>query len=282
MSIDATTASLPSGSYSSARNSARRAMFLSQDGVVLATTLVALADLGILEPSLKSRRSLAELCPNLTTPGFGALRVALHNLVAAGWLAVPATFDPVTTHVDWTEGGMIAMARRDRYLELGAFLSDFDGTTDDYWRRPWSPARARRFASLVASRVPGGELNGLLDAHLDGCLVVPAMLWLHETDRLGVEGAALSDDEPEPSIGRLFAALDWIDAPGGAWTEAGREAARFALNFGGVATYLPTLAKLPQLFRGELTISHDPGTEEFEWHVHRDLNVRISATAHHR
>ena len=33
----------------------------------------------------------------------------------------------------------------------------------------------------------------------------------------------------------------------------------FALNFGGVATYLPLLARLPELYRGELTVQPDRG-----------------------
>ncbi len=81
-------------------------------------------------------------------------------------------------------------------------------------------------------------------------------------------------------MARLLTALGCTEADG-AWTETGLQARAFALNFGGVATYLPLLARLPELYRGELTVQPEPGAER-EWHVHRELNLRISAKAHSR
>jgi SAM-dependent methyltransferase len=81
-------------------------------------------------------------------------------------------------------------------------------------------------------------------------------------------------------MARLLAALGWTGGPG--WTEAGRQARAFALNFGGVATYLPLLARLPELYRGELTAGPPAQGGSSEWHVHRALNLRISALAHRR
>ncbi len=264
------------------RGAMRRTMFLSQDGVMLATTLRGLDRLGILEPSLAAERSLAELCPDLTTAGFGAQRVALHGLAAAGWLEGPAALEPGRTVLRWTAAGREAMAQRQRYVSLGEFLAGFDSNADDAWTRPWAPAQIERFASLAAAREADGEaIAGLTAAHLDGGLVVPAMLWLHETERLGEAGPELPEDVLGAAIGRLLARLGWIDGAG-AWTASGEQARAFGLNFGGVATYLPLLAKLPELYRGELTVVPDPEAEEPEWHVHRALNVRISAAAHHR
>ncbi|HEX5713147.1 MAG TPA: hypothetical protein VFX85_07525, partial [Solirubrobacterales bacterium] len=88
-------------------------------------------------------------------------------------------------------------------------------------------------------------------------------------------------DELGEAIGRLLRRLGWTDEAG-SWTDEGRQARAFGLNFGGVATYLPLLARLPELYRGELTVVPDPTAEEPEWHVHRALNVRISAAAHDR
>ena len=117
-------------------------------------------------------------------------------------------------------------------------------------------------------------------AHLDAGLIVPAMLWLHETGRLGETGPTLPEGDAGRATASLLSTLGWLH-PDGAWTESGLQAKGFALNFGGVATYLPLLARLPELYRGELTVQPEPGAER-EWHVHRELNLRISAKAHSR
>jgi SAM-dependent methyltransferase len=266
----------------SERDAMRRTMFLSQDGVMLATTLRGLEQLGILEPSLRGERSLAELCPDLTAAGFGAQRVALHGLAAAGWLAEPPALEPAAAVLRWTGAGRRAMAHRHRYVALGEFLAGFSSNADDAWVRPWEATQIERFRGLADARDGDGqEIDGFTAAHLDGGLVVPAMLWLHETERLGERGPDLPGDELGAAIGRLLARLGWIGGNGG-WTESGRQARAFGLNFGGVATYLPLLARLPELYRGELTVVPDPTAEEPEWHVHRALNVRISAAAHRR
>jgi SAM-dependent methyltransferase len=262
----------------------RRTMFLSQDGVVLSTTLRGLEELEILGPSLQADRSLADLCPAPTDAGFGALRVAIHGLAAAGWLTDPPSLDPASTLLRWTEAGRKAMGFRADYVALGDFLARFGSTAEDAWRRPWDPSQVERFQALLASHERARDSNAfgeLIGAHLDGGLVVPTMLWLHETDRLGEDGPALPRDDLGGTIGCLLARLSWID-PGGGWTESGRQARAFGLNFGGVATYLPLLARLPELYRGELTVTPDPEAGRPEWHVHRALNVRISAAAHRR
>jgi SAM-dependent methyltransferase len=263
----------------------RRTMFLSQDGVVLSTTLRALHELGILERSLEEAKPLSELYPQLSEAGFGAQRVAVHSLAAAGWISESATLDPATTILGWTDAGRSAMEQRDRYVALGEFLAGFARTADDAWTRPWDGPQVECFAALVEDRAPareeGGASGSLTDAHLDGGLIVPAMLWLHETGALSEEGPVLPDDKLGNAIGRLLDELGWTDGRG-TWTEDGTQARAFGLNFGGVATYLPLLARLPELYRGELTVTPDPSAQEPEWHVHRALNIRISAAAHER
>ncbi len=267
-----------------ARDAMRRTMFLSQDGVVLSTTLRALDELGILEASLRSESTLAMLCPDLTEAGFGAQRVALHGLVATGWMAELPTLDPATTVLRWTPEGRAAMERRGEYVALGAFLAGFPDNDEEAWTRPWAPEQVERFAALVAAganRKVDEPLDRLLTAHLDGGLIVPAMLWLHETRRLGEAGPQLPSDSLGTAVGALLSRLGSLDEAG-AWTGSGEQARAFGLNFGGVATYLPLLARLPELYRGELTVFPDPEAQEPEWHVHRSLNVRISAAAHRR
>jgi SAM-dependent methyltransferase len=260
----------------------RRTMFLSQDGVMLATTLRGLDRLGILTPSLREERSLAELCPDATEAGFGAQRVALHGLAAAGWLSGPPELEAENAFLRWTAAGREAMRHRHRYVALGDFLAGFDSNAEDAWTLPWSAGQVERFVAMVAAREADGEaIAGLTAAHLDGGLAVPVVLWLHETGRLEEGGPRLPEEALGEAIGRLLRRLGWVDGAGG-WTDEGRQARAFGLNFGGVATYLPLLARLPELYRGELTVVPDPAAQEPEWHVHRALNVRISAAAHQR
>lgn len=285
------------------RDAMRRTMFLAQDGVALCLTLRGLDEIGALGPSLGEDRSLADVVPGLTEAGFGALRVAVHGLVATGWAEGRPGLDPARVELRWTEPGRAAMARRGAYLEVADLLAEFDGAAADAWTRDWDGAAVARFANLVGKRsrergpwTPGATPTGggadppterdatalaLVDAHLDGALLVPAVLWLHETGRLEEDGPRLPDDPLGAAMSTLLAELDWID-PAGAWTADGAAGRAFALNFGGVATYLPLLRSLPELYRGETNVVRDPGSGEPEWHVHRALNVQISAAAHRR
>jgi SAM-dependent methyltransferase len=263
----------------------RRRMFLAQDGVTLCMTLRALDEVGVLGPSLRGERSLTELVPDLTVPGFGALRVAVHGLMATGWASDLPTLDPATTFIRWTEAGRVAMEQRPRYLAIGDFLAGFEDGGNEDWTQPWDPAATERFAELTAAtaakRASSAEEPGLVQSHLDGALIVPSMLWLHETDRLGEDRPTLPEDSFGVALHQFFAGLGWLE-PDDSWSESGRQARAFGLHFGGVATYLPLLARLARLYRGELTVVPDPTSGTPEWHVNRALNVRISAAAHNR
>jgi SAM-dependent methyltransferase len=260
----------------------RRSMFLAQDGVALCLTLRGLDEVGALGPSLGEDRSLADLVPGLGAAGFGALRVAVHGLVATGWASGRPGLDPARAELRWTAAGREAMGHRGAYLEIAELLAEFDGAAADAWTRPWEPATAERFAALVGRRATErGGAPALVDAHLDGALLVPAVLWLHETGRLTEPAPRLPDGELGAAIASLLADLGWIDAESG-WTADGEAGRAFALNFGGVTTYLPLLRSLPELYRGEANVVPDPGSGEPEWHVHRALNVQISAASHRR
>jgi SAM-dependent methyltransferase len=263
----------------------RRRMFLAQDGVTLCMTLRALDEVGVLEASLERDRPLAELVPDLTEAGFGALRVAVHGLAATGWASELPTLDPETTFLRWSEAGRRAMERRSRYVEIGDFLAGFEDGGKEDWTQPWPPGTEERFAELVAAaaaeRGAAGKEAELIESHLDGALLVPAMLWLYETGRLGEEGPALPEGPFGATLHEFLAGFGWLDADGD-WSESGLQARAFGLHFGGVATYLPLLAGLARLYRGELTVVPDPTSGEPEWHVNRALNVRISAAAHKR
>jgi SAM-dependent methyltransferase len=264
----------------------RRTMFLCQDGVVLCTTLAALDEIGVLEPSLAAERPLSELCPALTERGFGALRVAVRSLASTGFLDGEPTLDPATTVVRWSDAGRRAARHRDRYVAVGRFLAGFSSAADDAWSGPWERPQAESFLGLVEPACERWSLGAVADdlaalvrAHLDAGLIVPMMLSLHETGRLAEGGPDLPRDELGGAMGRLLGALGWIGADG-SWTEAGWHARAFALSFGGVATYLPLLSRLPEIYRGELTVG--AGGDGSEWHVHRRLNLTISTKAHRR
>jgi SAM-dependent methyltransferase len=268
------------------RAAMRRRMFLAQDGVTLCMTLRGLEEVGLLEPSLERERPLADLVPELTVPGFGALRVAVHGLVATGWASDLPTLDSATTVLRWSEQGRLAMEKRHRYIELGDFLAGFEAGGKEDWTRPWEAAAVERFAELVAAaaaerRAAAEEEPGLVRSHLEGALIVPAMLWLHESERLGGEAPALPEGQLGDAFAELLRGLGWLDLAG-AWSESGLQARAFALHFGGVATYLPLLTSLARIYRGELTVVPDPTSGKPEWHVNRALNVRISAAAHKR
>ena len=269
----------------SGRAGMRRQMFLAQDGVTLCMTLRALDAVAVLEPSLKGEQSLAELMPGLDEAGFGALRVAVHGLVATGWATELPTLDAATTYLRWSKAGRAAMAVRRRYVEIGDFLAGFERGGREDWTEPWEPGAVERFAALVAEagrkRGRQDQGSGLIEAHLDGALIVPAMLWLHESGRLGEGAPELPEGPLGAALRELLSDLGWLDGAG-AWTETGAQGRAFALHFGGVATYLPLLAALPRLYRGDVTVVPDPTSGKPEWHVNRALNVRISATAHKR
>jgi SAM-dependent methyltransferase len=268
----------------------RRAAFLYQDGVVLCSTLAALDELGILEPSLAADAPVTDLFPEVTPTGFGYLRVGLRSLASEGWLATPPTLDPDTTVLRWTDAGRLAARHRDRYVALGRFLASFSSTAPDAWTRAWDATRTESFLRLLPEACarwrlrPGlpPELHELLTSHLDGALVVPAMLWLRQTGNLAETGPVLPpSDDAARGMGRLFQALGWVEDDGGRWTESGRQARTFAPHYGLVGSYLPLFARLPELYRGTMAVPA-PASRAREWHVHRELNIDASAAAHGR
>lgn len=268
--------------------SPRWTVFVHQDGVVLCATLRALAEIDVLGPSLDRERTLANLYPNVTPSGFGYLRVGLRSLASQGWLDDEPTLDPETTILRWTDTGRSAAPYWGHYIAAGRLLAGFSGNDPDTWSRPWGAARTKSFLDLLPLacerwRLESGlllKLRELITTHLDAALVVPAMLWLRATDRLLFNRPRLAESELEQGIRQLLAAVSWIDQASGTWTESGRRAAAFAVHFGMAASYLPLLARLPDLYRGHCTVR--PSSPSDEWHVHRQLNVRASASAHQR
>lgn len=267
--------------------SARWTAFVFQDGVILCPTLRALSQLEILEPSLRGEQCLADLHPGLTRGGFGYLRVGLRTLAAQGWLADPPTLDARTTGLRWTDAGRIAAGYRDSYIAAGRFLAAFSRNDAHAWSRPWNGRQEQAFLDLLPLACDRWRLGtdlppltrALITTHLDAGLTVPVMLWLRETGRLGEERPVLPEGDVGQGMHRLLTALGWLDVERGTWTVEGRVGAEFSIHFGMAASYLPLLARLPQLYRDGAPAAGPVGGD---WHVHRGLNVSASAAAHTR
>ena len=232
----------------------RRTAFIYQDGVMLAASVRALDALGL----------LGDPTPAHDLPGTGYLRVVRRCLSAVGWI-------DETPHRAWTAEGRSAMRHRERYAAIGRFLARFTGNAPDSWSARWDGATRAAFAAEVDAHErwrAGADPGDLVTAHLDGALAVPALLSLRGTGRL---------HRPDGDIARLLALLGWLDGAG-RWTARGQAGLGYVDHFGLVGSYLPMLARLEELCRGELVVR--PG--EAEWHCHRELNVQASAAAHRR
>jgi len=277
-----------SGAAAGGGLSRRWTVFVHQDGIILCATVWALAEIGVLETAIGEQGSLGDLYPDVAAEGFGYLRVGLRCLASQGWLAPSPAADPDGTLIRWTENGRLMLPYLDRYVAAGRFLVSFDRSDDDAWSRPWDAAQIDSFVDLLelagdrwrlGPELPP-QLRALCSGHLDAALVVPAMMWLLETDRLAADRPMLTDDMLGEAVGRLLGILGWVESERGEWTTRGREAAELAVHFGMAASYLPMLARLPELFHGKATVTSS--SPNGEWHVHRPLNVRASATAHRR
>lgn len=248
-----TTAAVPEANEAG-RAASRRTAFVYQDGVMLAASVRALDSLGLLDD------------PGLAhdLPDTGYLRVAWRCLAGTGWI------DETPRRI-WTAAGRSAMRHRERYVAIGRFLARFTGIAPDSWSAPWDAATRAAFASELDAHErwrAGADPDHLVTAHLDGALAVPALLSLRGTGRL---------HRPDDDIARLLVLLGWLDGSG-RWTARGQAGIAFVDHFGLVGSYLPMLARLEKLCRGELVVS--PG--DAEWHCQRELNVQASAAAHRR
>ncbi len=256
------------------RDALRRLSFLFQDGMVLCATLRGMDAIGLLESSLAREATVAELRPDVTPSGFAHLRVGLRTLAQAGWIepAAGMTADSVTPI--WTAAGRAATSHRESYIAVGDFLATFDDAAAEAWTAPWDADRSARFAELADLAAARWALDDpMVSAHLDGALASPALLWLDATDRLRGAGPSLPAGEHGASIGRLLSVMGWI-GDDGSWTDDGSTGLDFVAHLGLAGSYLPMLARLPELYGGALE------TTASEQLVQRELNIRASIAAH--
>jgi SAM-dependent methyltransferase len=235
---------------------ARRRNFLYQDGVILASIIRALDSLGLLEAGPGERCGLPET---------GYLHVVRRCLASVGWFGGDAGA------AGWTPTGRAALRHREYLVPAGQFLARFASSAPDSWKTPWDAETSTAFSAAVRRFEEwhaNAEQDELVGAFLEGTLVVPAMLTLR--DRKG-------SDQLTPDTEYLLTLLGWIDSDG-RWTPQGQACRNFSDHFGMAGSYLPMLAHLEELLRGELVVS--PGG--YEWHCERKLNVQASAAAHRR
>ena len=273
------------------REALRRLSFLFQDGMVLSATLRGLDAIGLLRASLEREDTVAQLRPGLTKPAFGQLRVGLRTLAQAGWTAEGPEQAPEHTTIRWTDTGRAVARHHGHFIALGDYLATFTNNEPGAWTAPWEGERATRLAELVDAAAARWELDDLepalrdqVAAQLDGALASPVLLWLDATGGLTANGAGpdLPPGDSGEHAGRLLATLAWTDEDG-AWTEAGRHGLDFVAHLGLVGSYLPMFARLPDLYRGELTATHAPGQDSVrEWHIQDEMNLRASSVAHGR
>lgn len=267
--------------------SARWVVFLNQDGLLIAATVRALAKIGLIDRSLDTEAYLEDILPEIRQRGFGYLRVGLRCLASQGWLEEQASLCPGSTTIRWTEAGRRATSYFDRYVRVGDFLATFASNDEDSWRSPWSVDQIRKLDSLlepfgnrwgIHPAIPDEE-RALLKAHLDAGVLVPVALAIRAVD--GGESHTIPRGRAGDAMATVLAIVGWLDAETRQWTDKGRRNMELAEHFGMAASYLPLLARLPELFLGRtLALSH--ASKNTEWHVNRPLNVNASAVAHRR
>ncbi|MFG2004665.1 methyltransferase domain-containing protein [Spirillospora sp. NPDC048911] len=235
---------------------ARRLNFLYQDGLVLSSIIRALDSLGLLEAGPGKDCGLPET---------GYLNVIRRCLASVGW------FGDDLASAEWTVSGRAALRHREQLVGAGRFLTRFAGSAPDSWKAPWGAETSEEFSAAVVRFEEwraDAERDELVGALLEGALLLPVMLSLRARE---------GDDLLPPDAERLLVLLGWIGADG-RWTRQGLACRGFSDHFGMAASYLPMLARLEELLRGELVV--DPGG--VEWHCERELNVQASAAAHRR
>ncbi|MFE1880682.1 class I SAM-dependent methyltransferase [Streptomyces diastatochromogenes] len=235
---------------------ARRRNFLYQDGVVVSSVLRALDSLGLLDTGPGQQCGLPET---------GYLGVVRRCLASVGW------FDGDAEPATWTPSGRAALRHRDHLVAAGRLLARFAGSAPDAWTTPWDAETSDAFSAAVGRFEEwhaGVEQDELVGACLEGALLVPVMLSLRADE---------GGDRLPRDVERFLALLGWVDAEC-RWTRKGRAFREFGDHFGLAGSYLPLLARLEELLRGELVVN--PGDDA--WHGERELHVWAGSAARRR
>jgi len=278
----------------------RAEIFGDLAGIVLAPTVNALSDRGVLQLFDQSAGWISfEEILNRTRGNRGYLRVAMRLLVSCGWLKQHTDENGEVVGYAWTEEGKIASklapplySEVTSFIPKALYLSNYLFDASDAVLLPSlqeQGLRAKKHWGIDASKDPVSEkVRDQVCRHLEGVLVGPAMVALARggvLTRLGEEPVSLDtipgNREMLQCIFDLLATRGWVvlDQDQVQLTSRGSYAAQIAASYGVTVSYLPTLNSLSVLLFGN---ARTPRVDEngFELLVDRAMNVWGSGGAH--
>lgn len=279
----------------------RAEVFTDLAGIVLAPTVSALADRGVLRLFDQASEWVAfDEIKNHARANGGYLRVALRLLVSCGWMKQRRDTDGCVQCYGLTQEGKIAAALAPplysevtSFIPKALFLSDCLSETSDASVLPSLEELAGKTKQrwgigasdddLVAKKVQE-QIRG----HLEGLIIGPAMVALSRGGVLAqlLEAPVRVDAIPgHPAALRclfeFLAMRGWavLDGDSVRLTSRGRYAAQIASSYGVTVSYLPTMNSLSVLLFGN---ARTPRLDEsgVELLVDRAMNVWGSGGAH--
>jgi SAM-dependent methyltransferase len=280
------------------RAAIRATVFTHLAGLVVAPTISALWERGVLELLIDTTGPVAfDDMVARTHANRGYLRVALRLLASCGWLTQEA--DGARGYALTRQGRIVMTLAPALYAEVTAFfLPKALFLEDCLFGAPDEPV-VNLLRELVQRARDGWRIAPHHDAvtatvreivrgHLDGMLIGPAMVALARSGMLAqLEAGAIDvtavagNPAGLDCIFDLLAARGWVTRSGARvdLTPAGRYAAQITTSYGVTVSYLPTFAVLPTLLFGNPRFPRvDPNG--FETIVNRAMNVWGSGGAH--
>jgi hypothetical protein len=282
------------------RASVRAEVFNDLAGIVLAPTMKALSDRGVLQlfAAPAAQVTFDEVLRH-TRGNPGYLRVALRLLVACGWLSQRKDEGGKTLSYALTKEGRIACELAPPlYSEVVSFIpkvlflqdSLFGSSDGAIWPSLEVLAqKAKQRWGINSSGDPiAGNVQGQICGHVEGIILGPAMVALSRNGVLArlaegpleVEGIR-GNTAMLRCLFDLMAMRGWVvmEQDCVQLTSRGRYAAQIATSYGVTVSYLPTLDNLGVLLFGNPRIPRfdDSGVELL---VDRAMNVWGSGGAH--
>jgi hypothetical protein len=281
------------------RAQVRAAVFNHLAGIVLAPTVKALAERGILD-GFRNPDSWLDLdaIQERTNANRGYLRVAMRLLAAAGWLKQRVEDNGRHPLFAATPEGRIAFeiapplyAEVVSFIPKSFFLEDFlFGESDEPILPSLQALSGRmkeRWGILPSADTATAHVREMVRGHLDGMVIGPAMVALARAGLLAkLERLVPADGLPgnRESLACIFECLatqGWLVREQNriGLSGCGLYAAQIATSYGVTVSYLPTFEVVSTLLFGDARI---PRVDEsgVELLVNRGMNVWGSGGAH--
>jgi hypothetical protein len=285
-----------------AKAAVRARMFGQLAGLVVAPTMHALAERGVLAQLVTADRAGIELTTLVEAFGAnrGYLQVALRLLTDMGWLTRSATTTAQLTHYTITDAGRVAARVAPpayatvvpRLALTFAFPEIVAGTATTETVAAIEALVADATTALKQLPAPTNaaeaEVLAHVQTHLAGLLVGPALVALaraHVLKALQAGPIRLSALPSHPAGTRLLLSLlvplGWLSltADEAALTPDGQYAASIATSYGVTVSYLPTMAVVGELLFGDARLPRFDA-QGVETLVDRGMNVWGSGGAH--